>query len=120
MASLSRLLLSRPAGLARYAAIASLGLMLGGCEAAVGTNAMLFAASTATIINEDKLPTDILASAVTGMDCDTIRKTRDKGPLCRPPSEQVIEPPTYCYRTLGTVSCFDRPNPYGYEQRTIN
>ena len=104
----------------RWAAIAAVGLTLAACDGAVGTNTVLFAASTATIINEDKTPTDILATAVTGLDCNTIRKTKDKGPLCRPPEERIIEPPTYCYRTLGTVNCFDRPNPYGYEQRTIN
>lgn len=106
--------------LTRYAAITAAGFLLVGCAGSVGTGTAIFAATTATIINEDKTPADLIATAVTGLDCDTIRKTRDKGPLCRPPREEVIERPTYCYRTLGTVNCFDTPNPYGYPQRTIN
>ncbi|WP_421877563.1 hypothetical protein [Pacificispira sp.] len=90
----------------------------GGSELITPATAIM--ASGAVIIAEDKTPTDLIASAVTGLDCDTIRKSRDKGPLCRPEKEEVIEAPLYCYRTLGTVNCFERPNPYGYQQRTIN
>lgn len=99
-----------------------IGLTIGlsGCTGGSITSGHLLAATAAVIINEDKTPADMLASAITGLDCDTIRKSRDKGPLCRPPHQDVIEPPLYCYRTLGTVNCFERPNPYGYEQRTIN
>jgi hypothetical protein len=101
-------------------------LLLAGCDTAasgvagVSTGAALGIASTAFIINEDKLPTDLIAEAVTGLDCNTIRKQKDKGPLCRPARQEVIEAPVYCYKTLGRIDCFDRPNPYGYQQQTIN
>lgn len=95
-------------------------LILSGCASDLATPAGLLMASTAVVINEDKTPTDLIASAVTGLDCDTIRKSRDKGPLCRPQEQDVIERPIFCYRTLGTINCFDRPDPYGYPQRTVN
>lgn len=107
--------------IARFVALAvGLGLSLSACTGGSITSGGLLAATAAVIINEDKTPADLLASAITGLDCDTIRKSRDRGPLCRPPRQDIIEPPLYCYRTLGTVNCFERPNPYGYEQRTIN
>lgn len=75
-------------------------------------------AATSTIINSDKLPTDFIADAVTGLDCNSIRQSMDKGPLCRAPEQRVIERPVYCYRTLGTINCYDQPDPYrdGAEQ----
>ncbi|MDW3207137.1 MAG: hypothetical protein R8L07_16480 [Alphaproteobacteria bacterium] len=107
--------------LARLAPIIGLTALLSACGGSeLVTPATALLATGAVIIAEDKTPTDLIASAVTGMDCDTIRKSRDKGPLCRPEKEEVIEAPLYCYRTLGTVNCFERPNPYGYQQRTIN
>lgn len=94
---------------------------VGGCGGSeLITPATALMATGAVIIAEDKTPTDLLASAVTGLDCDTIRKSRDKGPLCRPEQEEVIEAPVYCYRTLGTINCFDRPDPYGYDQLEVN
>ena len=75
---------------------------------AVGTMA------TTSIVLEDKLPTDYLAEAITGKDCNYIRKLDDGGPLCRSQDYgQVIEKPLYCYRSLGKVSCYRTPNPYG-------
>jgi|GEM_PF-1224220 len=75
-------------------------------------------AATSTIVNSDKLPTDFIADAVTGLDCNSIRQSMDKGPLCRAPEQRVIERPVYCYRTLGTINCYDQPDPYrdGAEQ----
>lgn len=95
--------------------------VLSGCGGSeLVTPATLLMASGAVIINEDKTPTDLIASAVTGLDCDTIRKSRDKGPLCRPEQAEVIEKPVFCYRTLGTINCFAEPDPYGYDQQEVN
>lgn len=76
------------------------------------------AAATSTVVNSDKLPTDFIADAVTGLDCNSIRQSEDKGPLCRAPEQRVIERPVYCYRTLGNINCYDHPDPYrdGAEQ----
>lgn len=98
----------------------ALSLGLSGCGSELATPAGLFIASTTIIINEDKTPTDLVAGAVTGLDCDTIRKSRDKGPLCRAPREEIIEAPVFCYRTLGKIDCFREPDPYGYAQQQVN
>ncbi|MDF1749853.1 MAG: hypothetical protein P1V34_13360 [Alphaproteobacteria bacterium] len=97
-----------------------LPISLGACGSDLLTPFGVAAVTTAVIINEDKTPSDLLASAITGQDCDTIRKNRDKGPLCRAPREEVIEAPVFCYRTLGNVNCFSEPDPYGYDQQEIN
>jgi hypothetical protein len=89
--------------------VSALALPLGGC----------FGASS-TIVLEDKLPTDYVAEAVTGMDCNYIRHIEDKGPLCRPERREVIEQPLYCYRTLAAVECYEERDPYGIGQRTVN
>lgn len=100
---------------------AALGMtMLAACDGGIGVNTALAIAGTSFVINEDKLPTDVIAEAVTGLDCNSIRKQQDKGPLCRPPRQEIIEAPVYCYKTLAKIDCFERPNPYGYQQRTIN
>ncbi len=86
-------------------------ILLGGCaESGVG-----FAASTiAVIINEDKLPSDFIGDAVSGEDCNSIRRMEDGGPLCRKLiTPEFIDRPVYCYRTLGAVECFDKRDPYG-------
>ena len=99
----------------------ALGLILSGCESnALITPATALMASGAVVIAEDKTPTDLIASAITGLDCDTVRKSRDKGPLCRPEKQEIIEKPVYCYRTLGEINCFNEPDPYGYDQQEIN
>lgn len=106
----------------RAAAAASLilaGLSVSGCLG-VGTAATVAAGTTATVIAEDKLPTDFVAEAVTGQDCSYIRHLEDKGPLCRPKQRQVIERPVYCYKTLADVECYAERDPYGIGQRTVN
>jgi len=101
-------------------AVLAASLALGGCIGGVGTGALLAAGSTTTTVLEDKLPTDLLADAVTGQDCSYIRKLEDKGALCRPHRREVIERPLYCYRTLGQIECFEERDPYGIGQRTVN
>ena len=95
-------------------------ISLVGC-AASSLGVGLLTASTSVIVMEDKLPTDLLAEYATGKDCNAIRRMEDKGPLCRSPARIVeyIEPLIYCYRTLGAVECYDRPDPYNAGARPI-
>ncbi|MEQ8443205.1 MAG: hypothetical protein RIM33_13760 [Alphaproteobacteria bacterium] len=109
---------SRRAAIAAGMVFASVALS--GCESALLTPATALMASGAVIINTDRTPGDHLASYMTGLDCDTIRASRDGGPQCRPPNEEIIDPPVYCYRTLGKIDCFRSPDPYGYDQREVN
>ena len=95
--------------------ILALGLALAAC----GTET-LAVASMATIINTDKLPSDYIAELTTGQDCNTIRASRDGGQVCRDPNAgQVYERPVYCYRTLGQITCYDKPEPYGASTRAV-
>lgn len=90
-----------------------LGLALGlsGCTG-LEPGLALFTGATATTINSDRLPTDLLAEYVTGMSCSSPRQSRDGGPLCRPHDQSVIEKPKYCYRSIAAVTCYDEPDPY--------
>ena len=100
----------------RFGAVLTI-LALAGCSGAE-PGFLALTAATSTVVNSDKLPTDFIADAVTGLDCNSIRQSMDKGPLCRAPEQRVIERPVYCYRTLGTINCYDQPDPYrdGAEQ----
>lgn len=107
---------SRRTGISRIGCVLAV-VALAGCGGAE-PGFLALSAATSTVINSDKLPTDFIADAVTGLDCNSIRQSMDKGPLCRAPEQRVIERPVYCYRTLGTINCYDQPDPYrdGAEQ----
>jgi hypothetical protein len=88
-------------------------LGLSACGGEVGL-AML-AASTATFIHTDKTVMDHAVSYSTDRDCSILFLARDQD-YCKP--QVPIEPAQvaymsqalYCYRTLGGVSCYDRPD----------
>jgi hypothetical protein len=67
------------------------------------------AAMLANFIYTDKLPTDYLAEFASGQECNFLKAQKDGGPLCRDSFERVVyEPPLYCYRTLGEITCYDK------------
>lgn len=101
----------RPSRLGRFGFLLSMGLMVSGCTG-LEPGLALFTGATATTINADKLPTDLLAEYVTGLNCSSPRQSRDGGPLCRPHDQSVIEKPKYCYRSIAAVTCYDEPDPY--------
>ena len=88
-------------------------LGLSACGGDVGL-AML-AASTATFIHTDKTVMDHAVGLSTDRDCSVLYLARDQD-YCKP--QVPIEPgqvaymsqALYCYRTLGGVSCYDRPD----------
>ncbi len=88
-------------------------LGLSACGGDVGL-AML-AASTATFIHTDKTVMDHAVGLSTDRDCSILYLARDQD-YCKP--QEPIEPgqvaymsqALYCYRTLGGVSCYDRPD----------
>ena len=88
-------------------------LGLSACGGDVGL-AML-AASTATFIHTDKTVMDHAVGLSTDRDCSILYLARDQD-YCKPqvPIEagQVayMSQALYCYRTLGGVSCYDRPD----------
>lgn len=91
--------------------ILMVGIFLSGCES-VATPLLALGGATATTINTNKLPTDHIADYFTGQDCNSVRQSKDGGPLCRPYELGVIEEPRYCYKSLGTITCYTEPDPY--------
>jgi hypothetical protein len=84
------------------------------------TSVYLLGAGMANFIQTDRLPHDYLAELVTGKECNTLAAMRDKGPLCRDSfNPQVYEKPIYCYRTLGQITCYEEPDPYGPTTRRV-
>ena len=102
---------------ARTVTLAS-ALILSACTGA--EPAIVFLGATTDIVMTDKLPTDYIAEALTDKDCSYIRHLDDGGPLCRSEDYgKVVERPLYCYRTLGRVNCYERPDPYNMGQTPV-
>ena len=91
-----------------------LGLLgLSACGGEVGL--MMMGASVATFIHTDKTVMDHAVGLSTERDCSILYLAQDQD-YCKP--QVPIEPgqvaymsqALYCYRTLGGVSCYDRPD----------
>ena len=105
----------------RWSMLAVAAVMLSGCALTATTGGVLGTAllgSQATLAFTKKLPTDHLGDSVTGLDCNYIRSVKDDGYFCRPPTEQIVERPQYCYTTLGNVECYAVPLE-GEEERLV-
>ena len=63
--------------------------------------------------------TDHVVSFFSGKNCSTIR--REKGQTyCEEDELQSGAPKVYCYRALGGVTCYDRPDPFdGLSYKTL-
>lgn len=101
-----------------------LPLLVSGCS---GTVFLATAAVTATTFaTTEKLPTDYVASWITGEDCSSLEAERT-GQYCRSEAEVAADDtanrpevamPVYCYRTIGEVTCYGEPEP-GEENRLV-
>ena len=72
-----------------------------------GSVAPLVALDGASIIATDKTIGDHLISVASGKNCSTVRT--ELGMHYCEEDEPKGEATVYCYRTLGAVSCYDRP-----------
>jgi hypothetical protein len=104
--------------------------MLSGCLLATGPG--LFAVSMATIINTDKTPSDHAMSWVTGQSCSSIEYSKGRS-YCVSDDNSVTNADTalygaagtdegygpYCYRTLGSITCYNHPDPLASEQARL-
>lgn len=76
------------------------------------STAVVGGAMLANFVYTDKLPTDYLAEFASGKECSFLKSQEDGGPLCRDSFERVVyEPPLYCYRTLGEITCYSKREP---------
>lgn len=89
-------------------------LALTGCGASPGL--VFLGGNLVTLIHDDKTIIDYGVSAQRKEDCSLVHASNGE-PYCQPwnppgPREAVATMATthYCYRTLGGVSCYDRPD----------
>ncbi len=65
----------------------------------------------ATTIATEKPLSDHFVSFMSGKNCSTIR--REKGQTyCEEDELRSAAPKVYCYRSIGGVNCYDRPDPF--------
>lgn len=70
-----------------------------------------------SVINTQKTVDDHVVGWVTDKDCSTVRASRGET-YCqdKPVPVPVVRKVSYCYKTLGSVSCYDRPIPQNAPQ----
>ncbi len=97
----------RPAPLSFVAAC----VLLAGC-----TNQMV-ALEAGTLMTTDKTVADHVISWASGKDCSTVRWELGRT-YCKEDEPRPVAN-VYCYRTLGDVTCYDRPDPYGNREQKM-
>ncbi len=73
-------------------------------------------AEAISVIGTDKTVVDHIVSIGSGKNCSTIR--REQGRSYCVEDEPQIRQNIYCYKSIGTVTCYDRPDPHnmGHER----
>ena len=70
-----------------------------------------------SVIATDKGIGDHLVSIYSGKNCSTVRK--EKGLTYCQEDELVPKANIHCYRTLGEVTCYTRPDPFDGRQQKV-
>jgi len=110
-------------GLRRTGALLIAVIGLGACDPT--TTAVVAGASLATLIHTDKTLLDHAASYATDEDCSILHSAHNEA-YCQPPASDTPDAlmammaTHYCYRTLGGVSCYDRPDYMASSQTRID
>jgi hypothetical protein len=92
------------------AAFALAGLVLAGCVGSAFAPGVAQIEGASVVVTQKPL-SDHIVSFFSGKNCSTIR--REKGlTYCEEDEMQSGSPRVYCYRALGGVTCYDRPDPY--------
>lgn len=108
----------RPTSVKTVVAVTFLTFNLAACGGA--ESVYVIGASLANFIHTDRVPLDYIAEYASGQECNLLKSIEDGGPLCRKSfTRTVIEPPLYCYRTIGKPSCYVSPDPYKTGAQTI-
>ena len=88
----------------RFIALLAFILLLGGCSAIPGMTQLQGIA----VIGTDKSIEDHILSYSSGKNCSVVRK--EKGLTYCEEDEPKINQNIFCYKTLGSVTCYDRPD----------
>ncbi len=95
----------------RFIALSAFVVVLGGCSAIPGFAQV----QGAFVVGTEKTIEDHVISLTSGKNCSSIR--REKGLTYCEEDEPVIKQNIFCYKTLATVTCYDRPDPNPGRQR---
>ncbi|MFQ6017111.1 MAG: hypothetical protein ACE5KF_02855 [Kiloniellaceae bacterium] len=108
----------------RIAVFSAMMLGLSACGSTAGV--VMTGASLATLIHTDKTVADHALSWAREMDCSLLHAAKNED-YCRPRGGDaaraqiaVMSASLYCYRTLGGVSCYDRPDYTASSQTRVN
>ncbi len=95
----------------RFIALSAFLVVLGGCSLVPGYAQVqgLF------VVGTEKTIEDHVISLSSGKNCSSVR--REKGLTYCEEDEPVIKQNIFCYKTLATVTCYDRPDPNPGRQR---
>lgn len=98
-------------------ALAALPLLAAGCGYDIATGQYpvtsgILQAEVVSLVATGKSASDHIVSLSTGKDCSSIR-AKDEGQYCVSKNPPIQRPDVYCYRSLGQVSCYREPDPYG-------
>lgn len=110
---------AKPTAGARFGRIfgGALCLLLPGCsglELPLGLGMTAATLETASLVNTDKSTVDHLASFDRNLDCDIVaweRGARDNWCEPKPISGPTRPEMPFCYRSLGEITCYERPLP---------
>ncbi|MBB4268181.1 hypothetical protein [Roseospira visakhapatnamensis] len=104
--------------------MAALLVMLGGCDTMydVAVHPVTLGAaavSVATVVVTDKTVPDHVVSLVTGHDCSLVRYSTGGYYCVQPlPANTPVETRLYCYRSIGSITCYDNKLP-GEDNRMV-
>lgn len=108
--------------MSRTALLLACLLGLPGCTAVAG---IFVGANVATLIHADKTIPDIVLSEQRGTNCSLLHAARNE-PYCQAAPPDPVETLAalannrYCYRTLGRIDCYDRPDFMASGQTRVN
>jgi hypothetical protein len=86
-----------------------------------GTGLVVVGANVVSLVNTDKTLVDHAASWATDEDCSAIAFS-NKEEYCQSkefPVEPAAAAETFCYRSLGSIVCYNEPDPYASEQMRV-
>jgi hypothetical protein len=71
----------------------------------------------AFVVGTEKTIEDHVISLSSGKNCSSVR--REQGMTYCVEDEKQVKQNIYCYQTLGSVTCYDRPDPHGGRQKQL-
>ena len=94
----------------RKTGFAAVLVLMGAMATAACDLGTLGGAEAISIMGTDKTVVDHIVSIGSGKDCSTIR--REQGRTYCVEDEVQINQNIHCYKSIGSVTCYDRPDPY--------